>query len=183
MKNKNLKALCEGALIIAAAMILGYLKLVELPQGGCLSLGMLPLYIYCNRWGLKKGLIVTFSYGLLQLLLDGAYAWSPYSMFLDYIFAYGFVGLMGIFKNVKDGIFIGSVFGTFFRFLFSFISGVTIYKINAPTEIFNNTITNPIIYSIIYNGSYIGLSLILCLIVLAIIYRPLYKYINGVDIV
>ena len=34
MKHKQLRALCEGAIMVALATALSYLKLLELPQGG-----------------------------------------------------------------------------------------------------------------------------------------------------
>ena len=34
-----LRALCEGAVMVALAQILGYLKLYELPQGGSITVG------------------------------------------------------------------------------------------------------------------------------------------------
>ena len=38
----RLRALCEGAIFIALAQVLSYLKLFELPQGGSITIEMLP---------------------------------------------------------------------------------------------------------------------------------------------
>ena len=57
-----------------------------------------------------------------------------------------------------------------------FISGITIYAILAPTELFNITFTSPWMYSLVYNISYVGIDLILCLIIFGLLYRPLKKY-------
>jgi hypothetical protein len=46
-----------------------------------------------------------------------------------------------------------------------FISGVTIYAINAPTEILNMTLTSPWLFSLVYNGSYMLVDTIICLVV------------------
>ena len=40
----RLKCLCEGALLVALAQVLGYLKLYELPTGGSITLGLLPIF-------------------------------------------------------------------------------------------------------------------------------------------
>ena len=72
----QMRALTEGAVMVALATALGYLKLFELPQGGAVCIGMLPLFLYCVRWGLGKGLVCCFAYGVLQLIFDGAYAWG-----------------------------------------------------------------------------------------------------------
>ena len=46
-----LRVLCEGALMVALAQILSYLKLWELPQGGSVTIGMFPIFLFCIRWG------------------------------------------------------------------------------------------------------------------------------------
>ena len=47
--NLKLRSLVEGALFVALAQVLGYLKLFELPQGGSIVISMLPIFIYCAR--------------------------------------------------------------------------------------------------------------------------------------
>ena len=64
-----------------------------------------------------------------------------------------------------------------------FISGVTIYKIYEPTEVFNHTFTSPYLYSLVYNGSYVAIDMVLCLVIFAVLYVPLKKYITGEDLV
>ena len=109
MKHKKLRALCEGAIMVALATALSYLKLLELPQGGSVCIGMLPIFLYSARWGVGPAFLTSFAYGLLQLLLDGAYAWGPTSMLLDYLLAFGVLGVAGFFHGKKGGIFIGTV--------------------------------------------------------------------------
>ena len=111
MKHKKLRALCEGAIMVALATALSYLKLLELPQGGSVCIGMLPIFLYSARWGVGPAFLTSFAYGLLQLLLDGAYAWGPTSMLLDYLLAFGVLGVAGFFHRKKGGIFIGTVVG------------------------------------------------------------------------
>lgn len=54
--RKSLRMLCEGAILVALAQVLSYLKLFELPQGGSITIGMLPIFLYCARWGFGPGL-------------------------------------------------------------------------------------------------------------------------------
>ena len=68
------------------------------------------------------------------------------------------------------------------RFVVHYISGITIYKILAPTEIFGTVFDNPALYSLIYNGSYVGIDLVLCLVIFGILYAPLKKYMMGADL-
>ena len=48
MTQTKTRALTEGALMVAAATALSYVvKLLELPQGGSVCIGMLPIFLYC----------------------------------------------------------------------------------------------------------------------------------------
>ena len=111
MQNKShlkLRALCEGAVLVALAQVLGYIKLFALPNGGSITLNMLPIFLYCARWGFGPGLTASFVLSLLQLLLDGAFAWGWQSIIGDYIIAYTVLGLAGLFHRQYRGFFIGS---------------------------------------------------------------------------
>ena len=176
MKKSKVYALCEGAIMVALATALSYVKLMELPQGGSVCIGMLPLFIYFYRWDWKHSFLAAFAYGLLQLIFDGAYAWGPTSMLLDYVLAFGVLGVACLFRKQKGGVFVGTVVGCVCRFVVHFISGVTIYRIYEPTEVFNTTFTNPYLYSAVYNGSYVFIDMVLCLVITALLYRPLSRY-------
>lgn len=103
-KNSHLKlrALCEGAIFVALAQVLGYIKFFELPQGGAINIGMLPIFLYCARWGFGPGMLASVVYSLLQLLLDGAYAFGWQSMIGDYILAFSVLGLAGLVSKHKN---------------------------------------------------------------------------------
>ena len=120
--------------------------------------------------------------GLLQLIFDGAYAWGWTSMLLDYILAYGVLGFAGLFAHKKGGIFTGTVVGCVLRFIVHFVSGVTIYRIYEPTQLFNIEWLNPYLYSAAYNGSYMALDMVICLVIFAVLYKPLKKYFMGADL-
>ena len=182
MNHLKLRALCEGAIMVALATALSYVKFFELPQGGSVCIGMLPILFYCTRWGLKDGLIASFAYGLLQLIFDGAYAWGWTSMLLDYLVAFSVLGFAGLFAHKKGGVFIGTVVGCVLRFIVHFISGITIYRIYEPTELFNTTFLTPYLYSAAYNGSYVAIDMVLCLVIFAVLYKPLKKYFTAADL-
>ena len=178
----RIRMLCEGALMVAMAQILSYVKLSEAPNGGSITPAMFPIIFFAVRWGLRPGLTVGFLFGLLQLIFDGAYAWGWQSMLLDYLVAFTPLGLAGLFRNKSWGLFVGTVVGCFGRFVVHYISGVTIYKILAPTEFMQWTFTSPSAYSLIYNGSYMLPNTIIALIVAALLYAPLKKYLLGNDL-
>ena len=175
--------LAEGAVMVALAQILSYIKLFgDLPNGGSITLAAVPIVLYAVRWGLGPGLLAGFALGLLQMVFDGAYAWGWQSMLLDYLVAYTPLGLAGLFKGKSWGVFPGALVGNLGRFAVHYISGVTIYKILAPTEFMGTTFTSPSFYSLIYNGSYMLPNLILCLVAFAMLYKPMKKYFVGADL-
>lgn len=179
----KLRALCEGAIMVAIAQILGYLKLYELPNGGSITVGMLPIFVYCARWGFGPGMLASFAYSLLQLFLDGAYAMGWQSMIGDYILAFTVLGLAGLFHKAKGGFFIGTVVGCVARFLVHWIVGATIWAEYMPDTFFGMTMTSPWIYSILYNGSYMLADMVIVLVIGAILWKPMKKYFTGADLV
>ena len=139
----KLRALTEGAVFVALAQILGYLKLFELPNGGSICLAMLPIFIYCARWGFGKGMLASFAFSVLQLLLDGAYAWGWQSMIGDYIVAFTVLGVAGLFHKQKAGFFIGTVVGSLARFLVAWYVGAVVWGEYMPDTFFGMTMTSP----------------------------------------
>ena len=183
MKNNlKLRALTEGAIFVALAQILCYLKLFELPQGGSIVLSMLPIFLYCARWGFGPGMLASFVFSILQLTLDGAYAWGWQSMLGDYIVAFTVLGLAGLFHKQRSGFFVGAVVGSLARFLVHYVVGATVWAEYMPETFFGLTMHTPWFYSALYNGSYMLINLILCLVVGALLWKPLGKYIRGEDL-
>ena len=178
----KLRALCEGAVFVALAQVISYLKLFELPNGGSITVGMLPIFLYCARWGFGPGMLASTAYAVLQLLLDGAYAWGWQSMIGDYLVAFSVLGVAGIFHKNKYGLFIGTVVGCFARFIVAYVVGATIWAEYMPESFFGMTMVSPWVYSALYNGSYIVISMILCLVAGGLLYKPMKKYILGEDI-
>ena len=177
------KALTEAALMIALAQVLSYVKLMQLPNGGSLTPAMFPILFYALRWGLGKGLLAGFVFGLLQLIFDGAYAWGWQSMLLDYLVAFTPLGLAGLFKGNAWGIFPGTLLGCTGRFLVHYYSGVTIYRIYEPTEIPGiGVFDDAVLYSLVYNGVYMLPNALLAMAIAAALYVPMKKYFSGSDI-
>ncbi len=180
----RVRALCEGAVLIAVAQILGYIKLFPMwPNGGSITLAAFPIALYAVRWGLGKGLLAGFIFGILQLFLDEAYAWGWQSMILDYLVAYTPLGLAGLFRGKSWGIFPGIILGNLGRFIVHYISGVTIYRIYEPTNIPGiGAFDGAELYSLVYNGSYMLPCMLLALAVAALLYVPMKKYFSASDL-
>ncbi len=180
----RVQALCEGAILVAVAQILGYIKLFPMwPNGGSITLAAFPIALYAVRWGVGRGLLAGFVFGILQLIMDEAYAWGWQSMLLDYLVAFTPLGLAGLFKGKKWGIFPGIVLGNLGRFIVHYISGVTIYRIYEPTTIPGiGTFDGAELYSLVYNGSYMLPCALLALAAAALLYVPMKKYFAGYDL-
>lgn len=182
-KKLDLRALTEGAILVALAFVLSFVKLYELPNGGSLTPAMFPIVLYGLRWGVAKGLGAGFVFGLMQLIFDGAYAWGWQSMILDYLLAFPPLGLAGLFKGKAWGIFPGTVIGCVGRFIVHYISGVTIYRIVAPTEVPGlGVYDSASLYSLVYNGSYMLPNMLLALLLAAVLYKPMKRYFAGQDL-
>lgn len=177
------RMICEGAIFVAMAQALSYVKLMQLPNGGSLTPAMFPILFFAVRWGLSSGLMAGFVYGLLQLIFDGAYAWGWQSMILDYLLAFTPLGLAGLFKGKIWGIYVGTVVGCVGRFIVHYISGVTIYAAYMPEEFFGMTMVSPAQYSMIYNGSYMLPNTIFALLLAGVLHKPLKKYFLGEDLI
>lgn len=188
MKKQNVshlqvRALAEGAIMVAVAFVLSFVKIWELPNGGSLTPAMFPILLYALRWGVGRGLGAGFVFGLLQLLFDGAYAWGWQSMVLDYLLAFTPLGLAGLFRGRAWGIFPGTVVGCLGRFAVHYLSGVTIYRIIQPTQIPGlGTFDNPHVYSLVYNGSYMLPNALLAMLLAGLLYAPLKRYFAGEDL-
>ena len=178
----SLRCLTEGAILVALAQVLGYLKLFDLPQGGAITVAMLPIFVFCARWGFGPGMLASFVFSVLQLLLDGAYAWGWQSMLGDYIVAYTALGLAGLFHAQRNGFFTGTVVGSLARFLVHYLVGVWVWGEYMPDTFFGMTMTTPWFYSFLYNGSYMVIDMAICLIVGLLLWKPMGKYIRGEDL-
>lgn len=181
MKN-NLRRLCEGAIMVAIAQILSYIKLWEMPWGGSIVLAMVPIILFSVRWGLGSGLLAGFVFGVLQFMFDGGFAIGWQSIIGDYLLAFTVLGLAGLMKGKKLGVFWGTLIGGVARFLVHYVVGATIWAAYMPDTFFGMTMTSPWIYSLLYNIAYMGPNIIITLVILGLLYVPMKKYMLGQDI-
>ena len=182
MKNKKLKMLTEGALMLAAAEILSFIKLWEMPWGGSVVLAMVPLVLFAVRWGLGYGLGVGFLFGVLQFTFDGGFAIGWQSIIGDYLLAFTAIGFAGLFHGKKYGVFLGSLVGGAARFLVHYVVGATVWAEYMPDSFFGMTMHSPWFYSLLYNLAYMLPNILITLLAFAIMYKPLNKYMTGKDL-
>ena len=181
MTNQKLplRALTEGAVLVAVAQILSYIKLWEMPWGGSVVLAMVPIVLFAVRWGLKEGLIASFAFGCLQFLFDGGFAIGWQSILGDYVIAFGVLGLAGLFHGKKGGIWWGTIVAGAARFLVHFVVGSTVWAEYMPETYFGMTMHSPWFYSALYNGAYMLPNIVITLVVFTLLWvTPMKRYLK-----
>ena len=182
MKKHTTRMLTEGAIFVALAQILGYLKLYTMPWSGSVTLMMVPMVVYALRWGVKQGLLASFVLGILQFMLDGGFVLGWQSILGDYVLAATLLGLAGLFHRSKYGFVLGSLVAGFGQFFSVYVTGATIWVEYMPETFFGITMTTPWFYSALYNGAYMLPNTVICIVILALAQKPLGKYLRGEDI-
>lgn len=174
MKEKiELRLMTEIGLAVALVVILDLLKLWRAPQGGSVTLALVPLIVVAFRHGLPAGIMAGGIAGIVKLFL-GPYIVHPLQAILDYPLAFLLVGLAGLFysgfqktQNKKYFYLAAGVFlGFFARFISHFISGLVFFGHYAPEG------TPVVVYSLTYNLSFIiPEALLTFVVVLALSYK------------
>ncbi len=182
-RNENLRALSESALMIALATVLGFIKLIDLPYGGAVTIAsMLPIAIISYRHGVKRGLFAATVYGGIQQLLglsmlSWATSWKAVVaiVLLDYIVAFAVIGFAGAFRksvgNQALSVSLGCLVVSLLRYICHVISGATVWAgLSIPTEA-------ALAFSFAYNATYMipeTIILLVCAVYIAsnIDFRP-----------
>ena len=184
-KSHNaVRALVEGAVFVAIAEVLGLIKIWHMPEGGSVSLMMLPIVIYALRWGLSQGLLAGLALGLVDIVLgDGFIAIGWQSVIGDYIVALTALGLAGTgHKKGFPGILIGSIAGCLGRFLSIWVTGATLWG-EYMYDIYGLPMDNEFVYSFLYNLPVL-VSGVLTVLICVVLYniKATRKYMLGQDI-
>lgn len=170
--NFNIGDMIEIAMFCAMAIILDltFFKIRIGENGGSISLVMLPLAVMSYRKGIVKGFIgCGIVFGFLSCLIDG-YGLVTYP--LDYLGAFGSIGIVGLYKTLKFekynlivqeiAIAVLFVIAVAFRTLFATISGMVLYGLD-------------FVGSFSYNIAYILPSSIMVLVILVLLFKPINK--------
>ena len=172
-KKISVKQLVFSSMAVALALVTSMIKLFKLPMGGSVTLLSMLFIVLIGYWyGLGTGLTAAIAYGILQLIID-PYILSFPQMMVDYLLAFGALGLSGLFCNKKNGLVKGYIVGVLGRYFFAFLSGWIFFGMYAPEEF-----PNAVVYSLAYNGSYIGAEALITLIVISL--PPVAKALNAV---
>ena len=159
MKKTNIRALTESSIMIALSIVFGFVKLIDMPYGGSVTLAsMLPIIIIAYRHGAGWGIGAALANSLVQLITGISYfsyftTWQSILalVLFDYIFAFAVFGLGGIFRGrLSQGaaLSLGALLTSAVRYICHVISGATVWAgLSIPSGA-------ALIYSFGYNATY-----------------------------
>lgn len=157
MRDRNLKMLVEGALMVALAFVLSLVKVYQAPYGGSVTLGsMIPIILFARRYGVGPGFLVGVAYGIVDFI-SGPYIVHPAQVILDYPLAYGLVGLSGL---PTTNAYLGSFIGVSGRLVSHFLSGIIFFAQYAQGNVYA--------YSFVYQLQYLVPELIITWVVMKV---------------
>ncbi|EJQ56842.1 energy-coupled thiamine transporter ThiT [Bacillus wiedmannii] len=194
MRNTNLQAMIESAILAAFALVIDILPLsIKISAtGGSISFAMIPIFIIAYRWGFKMAFLGGLIWGLLQIVVGDAIIVTPIQVLIEYFVAFAFIGFAGLFyrpiqkallnnegKKVIGYIILATFVGSFARYFCHFIAGIIFWGQYAPKG------QSAVLYSLIFNGSTMIGSYILCTVLLIFLFLTsprLFKSINAYQI-
>ena len=154
------RVLTHVALAVALAAVLSLVVLWRFPQGGMVTLGsMIPIFAVAIHYGPAVGILAGVLLGLITMILDPFFV-HPFQIFLDYIFAFGALGLAGFVRGNK---LLATLVGGGGRFVGHFLSGVVFFGMYAPEGM------NPWIYSAVLNGTYLGIETAIAAVIILVL--------------
>ena len=153
-KTFSAKQLVFSAVALALGFVTSYVKIIDMPWGGSVTLCSMLFVTLIGYWyGPKIGLTAGFAYGILQFLQGGgSFILSPMQVCMDYIFAFAALGLSGFFSQKKNGLIKGYLFAVFVRGLFHTVGGY-LYWMDYMPESFPESFA--FLYPFAYNYAYL----------------------------
>ncbi len=145
MAGDRNRILVEGALAVALSVIFSALRLWSMPQGGSITLEMVPRFIFALRRGGQAGCMAGAVSGMLQFI-TGGYGAHPLQVLLDYPAAFGLLGIAGFFPGHPMA---AMALAGFLRFGCHVLAGVVFFASFAPEG------SNIWVYASVYNGSFL----------------------------
>lgn len=129
----GVRVMAEIGVAVALAAVLGQIRLFVMPQGGSVSLELLAVIFIAVRGGVVPALVTGLLYGLLQLVLPGAFVYHPAQAALDYPLAFMALAVAG-FVDVRGwrSLTLAVALALGARFVFHFLSGLIFFSQYAP---------------------------------------------------
>lgn len=176
MEKFKTRRLTESAIMVALASVLALVKIWEMPLGGSITAAsMVPIIFIGLRYGAKWGCLTSVVYAGIQMLQS---FWAPPSktflaffavVMLDYILAFGVLGLAKVFANFfKKNKITGAIFATIavcaLRFLCHLTSGTIIWHTADPA-------VPDFLWALMYNGTFMLPEAIISAVVIGLLMK------------
>ena len=167
-KQWTAKTIAFAALSIALSYVLSCFRLLRMPQGGSVTPGsMLPIMLFAAAYGVGPGVVVGVVYGVLQYL-QGGWFLNVWQFLLDYLLAFGALGLAGLAKKLPKtwGLYAAIIIAAVTRALSATLAGY----------MFWDTAFWP---SLVYNGTYLIPDTLICIVLALLVAKPVMKILQA----
>ena len=182
--NRKTRTLCEAAILIALALVLETITLYKLPNGGSVTLSMVPIILFAVRSGCGWGAMAGFVFGGINYMMGGvSIDWT--TIICDYFIAFSMLGFgAALFRKQKFGCVWGSLMGITLQFIASYLVGVFVWGKWMPDEFLGLTMTSPWIYSFLYNILWAAPDLMISVVIFVVLYqiKPMRRYLTAQDL-
>ena len=159
------KQLACCAMAMALAFITSYIKIFSLPWGGSVTLcSMLFIVLVANWYGVRTGILVGFTYGMLQFLQE-PYVLSLFQVCCDYVLAFAALGVAGFFAKQKNGLLKGYIVAVLARGAFHALGGY-LYWMDYMPDNFPKSLAA--VYPIAYNYSFLLAEGLITIVIISI---------------
>ncbi|MDR1697324.1 MAG: energy-coupled thiamine transporter ThiT [Erysipelotrichaceae bacterium] len=150
LKRFTIKDISELAILVALAVILDFVKIRLLPNGGSISLEMLPLFLIALRHSFIKTFIACgLIYGFISSSISGyGLAYYPF----DYLLAFGAIAVLSLFRHLVSRnnrgtyrlssmcwLALGVILAVLLRFIAATISGMIYWETGFIDSMLYNT--------------------------------------------
>lgn len=141
----------EAGVAVALSLVLGLVPLWTMPNGGQISLDMVPILLLARLRGVRVGVLAGVAFGLLHMIQEPVLL-HPGQVLLDYPLPYGALGLAGLFPKGAVGDVLGTVTALAARYALHVLSGVLFLHLFLPAA---EMPVSPLVYSLLYNAAYL----------------------------
>lgn len=166
-KTFSARQLVFSAVALALGFVTSYVKIIDMPWGGSVTLCSMLFVTLIGYWyGPKIGLTASFAYGILQFLQGGGdFILSPLQVCMDYILAFAALGLSGFFSRKKNGLIKGYLLAILVRGLFHTIGGY-LYWMEYMPESFPKSFA--FLYPFAYNYAYLLVEAFITIVIISL---------------
>ncbi len=170
--TQSVHKITEVAMLISLAFVLEVIAsaLPRQPQGGSVTISLIPLIIIAYRRGFATAFTAGVIFGLLNWMLAGFVIWVHWMEGpLDYLLANGVVAVTAFYfaKHRQQAKYfaIAGVIGGFARYFIHYLSGIIFFREFADGHW--------AIYSLTYNGVYMIPTIILVSVLGYLVYQKM----------